>query len=780
MTRLIRLTVLVLALIVPETKLAADEAKPTPSSDAQALQDVLKDFPNNCIKAEVIGERKIVRQVDHRVTIRVNVLFRVDESAFDAFRASLLTVLGRMANSTDYQWTFVDRNGTYYAEDAQAPQVSNPRATILLVNTPGNGVSTKLDWKAFALDSTLEAILARAARRQGQCKLTAMDKRGATVATDEFPCVLHENFNLSLFQRSIPHGLDPIAYAVSDTFLYLQLHYVTPASHRPTITVSRDIEMAETHLQRLEKVACELRFTDPDSDDAIVVRPATESPLVAPVQTILPPQPAPGPNRDGGVTCVETAAVLPGPRFQEGKTAEEQLNDYIAVNGWKLNWDEKHRRFLAMSTVPISTDDPRYDRNFYLNRDIAAREALLEAKAKIIRFIHSEMSAMEQMRCPGTDLNAQLGPSYEEAENKLDAQRQDVAELLKAYDAAQAAALEGATTMDRVRALMDAAIERLDREYSLDSVEKRKTEKFENIKARYQEGLTKLAELEREAKKRKDQVTSEFTSEFTVVAKSPLVGATAIQQAESWDGKNYQLAVLACWSVALERAALAAMTGESVVDQSKIEKKQTVEEWLAEQDLGAMIGPRQYLDPSGQRYFLGICARPVSRNAAVDHQNRALADVWARQTAVFSLFCDVDAYQSAKMLARETNTGRDSVLKSAETLEQSVRQSCKDLVIQGLAPMVEKVVKHPLTDQKIHVCVYGISPESARAAMKIERASALGALAVHKAQQLRRGKRTIGGGAEQPAGQPAGLQPSEEKEKGKRGSVLGGKVDKEF
>ena len=98
---------------------------------------------------------------------------------------------------------------------------------------------------------------------------------------------------------------------------------------------------------------------------------------------------------------------------------------------------------------------------------------------------------------------------------------------------------------------------------------------------------------------------AEQTSSAKIWSRMTLVGATVLQNFESWDPDThqYEVAVLVCWSNNLCKAAMAVMTGNVLTTPSKEGKKKTVEEWLQEVDLAVVCGPRTYLDPSGQRDF---------------------------------------------------------------------------------------------------------------------------------------------------------------------------------
>ena len=84
---------------------------------------------------------------------------------------------------------------------------------------------------------------------------------------------------------------------------------------------------------------------------------------------------------------------------------------------------------------------------------------------------------------------------------------------------------------------------------------------YEKLRETCKEALMALNKLKQQASDEKSRVISQFTSELSVFAKMPLLGGTVIQQAESWNksDKQYQVAVLVCWSNGLEEAARAAL-----------------------------------------------------------------------------------------------------------------------------------------------------------------------------------------------------------------------------
>jgi hypothetical protein len=485
-------------------------------------------------------------------------------------------------------------------------------------------------------------------------------------------------------------------------------------------------------------------------------------------------------GKDSGMAVVQKATNSPGVKFELGMTANEQLNHYMEANGWNEGWVANGSAVLQKGQHTFNTNDPAKDRDFFVNRDVAARLAVLDAKGRIIEFVASKMSGWELSHIPGTPSFDKLAVQIQKEEDAVAAEKPAVAQLLRNLDADQADALERATGKDLVVA-MDKAIKRLDKEASAQNGEK--VGKLENVKARYLEATANLARLEQEADSLK-QTSLQAGIGAERHAKMVLVGATVIQQAESWnpDLHQYDVAVLVCWSVALQKSAYATMTATALTVPSQIEGKKTVHEWLNEQDLGAMTGPRQYLDPSGQRYFLGICARPVSENAAIDRKAHVIADLYAAQTAVFCLYADVESYTWAQTKTTEKNIGATAKQSSDEDVEEQISQHFKDMTIRGLAQMVDKVAVHPITNQKIHVCVYGISPESAQAALKVQWENVLAARGIAKDQQRTVEEKIAPVPAPKPhhPKRPPQEKPVQQTPGSKAGSAISGQADHEF
>lgn len=194
------------------------------------------------------------------------------------------------------------------------------------------------------------------------------------------------------------------------------------------------------------------------------------------------------------------------------------------------------------------------------------------------------------------------------------------------------------------------------------------------------------------------------------VAKWPLFGVTVLAQAESWDGKDYHVAVAGVWSKVLHRAAKATLLGEKIVGAAG---KKTVEQWMEETDLSLVCGPRQMVDENGNRVFLGIAAREVGINAARDEVNKAAAQASANANLIFSLFADVEQRLAHAAVANTSEQGGTAAASASETVDLRLSQSVERRAIAGACEIYGEELEHPLTGKRIYVSVYGLDAESA-------------------------------------------------------------------
>ncbi|WP_372882262.1 hypothetical protein [Psychromonas sp.] len=418
--------------------------------------------------------------------------------------------------------------------------------------------------------------------------------------------------------------------------------------------------------------------------------------------------------------------------------AETQVQEYMQTKGWTEGWEKNKKRLFVVNTETFNTEDPSYDDSFVTKRSQYALIATMGAKAKIVEFMRTEMSAVDQITAPGTDVHAELNKKYETAVNKIEKQQQKLVKLLAEVDAAEADKLRGVTWSELYKRYYEGLIKKLDETYSAGDIEAKKLATYEKTKKKYDEAAIEMQEIEAKAASIKGTVSLESTSVVETLAKAPLMGASILLQAESWNEEEdeYEVSTLMVWSPKLEQAAKAVVTGENYPLKPK--NGLSVQDWLNTQELATLVGPRQYVDKDGQRWFLGAYAMPVEGSSSLKRKNKGIADLFAKKETAMALYADIETHKQAAIALQtrsaEQLQGKDNTEVATSFAEQT-RQSIENRPVSGLSKLLSKTMVHPISQQKIHLVVYGISGSSASEALKMESSAYQSAAAGNRAIQ---------------------------------------------
>ena len=406
-------------------------------------------------------------------------------------------------------------------------------------------------------------------------------------------------------------------------------------------------------------------------------------------------------------------------------SAEEQIQSEMETRGWNEGWQESHKRIFVVYSESFDSEDPSYDDAFISKRSQYAMMATMGAKAKMIEYMRTEMSAIDQLTAPGTDVHAQLNERYSKLEKKINSKNKKLVKLLSEVNKAEAEKLTGVTWDDRVQAYADALIKKLDDSYDAGKISAEKENAYEKAKQDYQISKNELDEIQTKASAIKGNVALESTSMVETLSKAPLMGAITLLQAESWNAEDerYEVAVLMVWSNKLEKAAQQVALGEPA--SLKPKKALTVHAWLKKQDPSVLVGARQYIDKEGIRWFIGAYSRPAEGSSSSIRKNKGIADIMAKKEAVMALYADLETHKQAKiaMQTRSGDLGGKDHTEIAESFSETTRQAIENRQVSGLSKLFSKTVKHPISKQKMFVVAYGVSSTSASQALRMEKSN---------------------------------------------------------
>lgn len=458
-----------------------------------------------------------------------------------------------------------------------------------------------------------------------------------------------------------------------------------------------------------------------------------------PAEVAMPPQEV----TDAGVEAVREAqegAPAPVEKFQEARAV---LKKQAKNRKWKEGYDQKKKRIIVIESADFKTADPASDASFFIKREMAAKKAVLSAKVSIIQYINQDMSAIDLVNMPGTDVNKALGAERERLNAQLAQQKEVLVKMLEKVDKAEADVLRGTTFGDRLNDLMAAAIKKLDKEYDASARDKQAKANYEAAKAGFETAQRKYDELKEKAEAMQEKVRERQESAVESMAKMPLYGSSVIMQTESWNKNNgrYQVAVMLCWSYAMERSARAIVTGEEYKVKSSASAK-SVQDWIEDQNPATMVGPRQYIDKNGNRWFLGITARPYDDelSSSERRKNKGITEMFAQQMAAFCVWADVESYKMAKQALESRGNAKVQRDVVAESYSEKLTQSFRNKKIRGMQRLFSEEMTHPITGNTIYVAVYGLNSSAAKSALAIEKLNYATKVMDNRYQTVERGR----------------------------------------
>lgn len=443
-------------------------------------------------------------------------------------------------------------------------------------------------------------------------------------------------------------------------------------------------------------------------------------------------------SEEPSIASIDAMQAAPAPEYQV-IDAEEQLNNYLAGKGLRGGWIEEKKMYVTTGVAFFDSEDPAYDDSFITKRSIKSMEATLMAKADIIEFINTTMSALDKVDIVGTDIFAKFNEQKIKNQKRLMAQKKRVALLLDDVDKKMADELRGVTFSDRMKSYMDAAIKKLDETYSTEKISADKLAKYQKAKARYQESQAELDRLEQEMSEFQGQERGKSSSQVATLARMPLFGAVTVNQFESWDDQSeqYKVALLVMWSKSSEKMARSMITGEALVIPPGPE---TLQAWLQKQDWATITGGRRFRDEKGDGWFIGVDARPVGASSSAERQARGLAEMSAKKEVAMSLYSDMESKKQAQtVLIEKTNKQGQDISEAAGSFTAHMRASLNNRSISGLQKLYGKKVTHPVSGQQIYVAVYGMSSNTARQALAMQDSNYVTKMLDIKSQQKMQG-----------------------------------------
>jgi hypothetical protein len=189
------------------------------------------------------------------------------------------------------------------------------------------------------------------------------------------------------------------------------------------------------------------------------------------------------------------------------------------------------------------------------------------------------------------------------------------------------------------------------------------------------------------------------------------------------------------WSPKLQEEAKKLACGTPEPSEKK--GKLSANEWVAKQDILAMVGPRRFTDINGNSIVIGIAARDITGIPVVKIKPaKQLADTDAMKAVATSLMCDLEAFREAKSSLKEF---ADDTSKATESISDKIA-SKTDLQLSGVLRLATKEGLHPITGRKTYAVAYYLDPVLSKDAMNRIKQLYADAITVENATKYKRGQ----------------------------------------
>ena len=107
---------------------------------------------------------------------------------------------------------------------------------------------------------------------------------------------------------------------------------------------------------------------------------------------------------DGGVEAVREAdAAAPTEPPKKVENAESEVKAWLKEKKWRPGWDAAKKRFIRVEMAQFDCEDPAKVQNVMVQRDMAAKRAVLQAKTEIIEFVKTELDAADIVEMMGAE-----------------------------------------------------------------------------------------------------------------------------------------------------------------------------------------------------------------------------------------------------------------------------------------------------------------------------------------------------------------------------------------
>jgi len=398
-------------------------------------------------------------------------------------------------------------------------------------------------------------------------------------------------------------------------------------------------------------------------------------------------------------------------------SALDQANDWLKSMG-KIPGPNKDS-FIAIGHYEQKANA----RNVSTVRSLGAMVAQMQAKAEIVKYLNSEVSASTRATLPpNTPMLTEFDEAKEALKEQLNKLMGEYEDALRAVDAETSKQVAGINMDELFVAGIAATLSKYGVNLDIPGLKAESKQKLEELQNQVASLEAKLEDIKKRTKEMAGALNSEEASEVTLLAEMVVSGSVTVKSFERFNDVEgvYEVAVVVVWSTAQERFIRSVLGVDTEPVVLKTNSKKTLAEYVNAMNWNAVAGTRWFIDNEGAPHLFAVGVVELQdKKVNTRRRAKAKAEADATHNLALTLQADVRTQLEAKQKVQNVrDENGDETALTAEQLQEEVNEKVENMKLIGVSTVFEGVRPSPITTRDVYVKVLHLDPLSMKDALE--------------------------------------------------------------
>lgn len=397
--------------------------------------------------------------------------------------------------------------------------------------------------------------------------------------------------------------------------------------------------------------------------------------------------------------------------------ALDQANDWLKSMG-KIPGPNKDS-FIAIGHYEQKANA----RNVSTVRSLGAMVAQMQAKAEIVKYLNSEVSASTRATLPpNTPMLTEFDEAKEALKEQLNELMGEYEDALRAVDAETSKQVAGINMDELFVAGIAATLSKYGVNLDIPGLKAESKQKLEELQNQVASLEAKLEDIKKRTKEMAGALNSEEASEVTLLAEMVVSGSVTVKSFERFNDAEgvYEVAVVVVWSTAQERFIRSVLGVDTEPVVLKTNSTKTLAEYVNAMNWNAVAGTRWFIDNEGAPHLFAVGVVELQdKKVNTRRRAKAKAEADATHNLALTLQADVRTQLEAKQKVQNVrDENGDEAALTAEQLQEEVNEKVENMKLIGVSTVFEGVRPSPITTRDVYVKVLHLDPLSMKDALE--------------------------------------------------------------